>query len=169
MCVDRRDLLHWPATVRLAGRCRRRGNVRGSFAESVGVGFGGTRFAICDATGARWNVSALLDRSDQRDFGRVFASGVSFGIGVLMKQPAAVFILFGGASILCNDIRRRATFRTIVLRISIFSAGAITPFGFTCLILWQAGVFEKFWFWTVNYAADMALAFHFVQLLRFLR
>jgi hypothetical protein len=96
----------------------------------------------------------LWDRPDQRGFGRVFASGIFFGIGVLMKQPAAVFILFGAASILCNDIRHRATLRTIILRISIFSAGAIAPFGLTCLILWQADVFEKFWFWTVNYAAE---------------
>jgi hypothetical protein len=96
----------------------------------------------------------VLDRSDQRGFGREFASGALFGIGVLMKQPAASFIFFGAASILCNGIRRRATFRTIALRISIFSAGAITPFGLTCLMLWQAGVFEKFWFWTVNYAAE---------------
>ena len=96
----------------------------------------------------------VLDQSDQRGFGRVFASGIFFGIGILMKQPAAVFIFFGAASILCHDIRRRATLRTIVLRISIFGAGAITPFGLTCLVLWQAGVLEKFWFWTVNYAAE---------------
>src|SRR5262245_21227500 len=96
----------------------------------------------------------LWDWPDQRGFGRVFASGVLFGIGVLMKQPAVVFILFGAASIFCNDIRRRATFKTIALRILIFGAGTIIPFGLTCLILWQAGVFERFWFWTVNYAAE---------------
>ena len=96
----------------------------------------------------------VSDRSDQLGFGRVFASGALFGIGLLMKQPAAAFIFFGVASILYNDIRRHATLRTIILRISIFSAGAITPFGLTCLILWQAGVFEKFWFWTVTYAAQ---------------
>jgi dolichyl-phosphate-mannose-protein mannosyltransferase len=96
----------------------------------------------------------LWDRPDQRGFSRIFASGVLFGIGVLMKQPAVVFILFGAASILCNDIRRRATFKTIALRILIFGAGTIIPFGLTCLILWQAGVFERFWFWTVNYAAE---------------
>ena len=96
----------------------------------------------------------VSDRSDQLGLCRVFASGALFGIGVLMKQPAAAFIFFGAASILCNGIRRRAIFRTTALRISIFSAGAITPFGFTCLIFWQAGVFEKFWFWTVTYAAE---------------
>ena len=28
-------------------------------------------------------------------------------------------------------------------------------FGITCLILWHAGVFDRFWFWTVNYAASV--------------
>src|SRR5213076_912280 len=51
-------------------------------------------------------------------------------------------------------ICRGAAFKTIALRMSSFCAGSITPFGLTCVILWQAGVFEKFWFWTVNYAAE---------------
>jgi hypothetical protein len=118
----------------------------------LGLAAHASQFAMLPVLGG--TLLLLLDRSDQRGFGRVFASAVLFGIGVLMKQPAALFILFGAASILCNDIRRRATFKTIALRISIFGAGAIIPFGLTCLILWQAGVFEKFWFWTVNYAAE---------------
>src|SRR5206468_2920047 len=117
----------------------------------LGLAAHASQFAMLPVLGG---TLLLLDPSDQRGFGRVFASGVLFGIGVLMKQPAAPFIFFGAASILCNDIRRRATFKTIALRISIFSAGAIIPFGLTCLILRQAGVFEKFWFWTVNYAAE---------------
>ena len=118
----------------------------------LGLAAHASQFAMLPVLGG--TLLLLSDRSDQRGFGRVFASAVLFGIGVLMKQPAALFILFGAASILCNDIRRRATFKTIALRISIFSAGAIIPVGLTCLILWQAGVFEKFWFWTVNYAAE---------------
>src|SRR5262249_33090949 len=98
----------------------------------------------------------LFDPSHHCGLGRIFASGVLFGIGVLMKQPAALFILFGAASIVCHGICRRATFKTIALHVSDFSAGAITPFGLTCLMLWKAGVFEKFWFWTVDYAAGYA-------------
>ena len=118
----------------------------------LGLAAHASQFAMLPVLGG--TLLLLSDRSDQRGFGRVFASAVLFGIGVLMKQPAALFILFGAASMLCNGICRRATFKTIVLRISIFSAGAIIPVGLTCLILWQAGVFEKFWFWTVNYAAE---------------
>ena len=118
----------------------------------LGLAAHASQFAMLPVLGG--TLLLLWDRPDQRGFGRVFASGVLFAIGVLMKQPAALFILFGAASILCNDIRRRATFKTIALRILIFGAGTIIPFGLTCLILWQAGVFEKFWFWTVNYAAE---------------
>jgi Dolichyl-phosphate-mannose-protein mannosyltransferase len=118
----------------------------------LGLAAHASQFAMLPVLGG--TLLLLSDRSDQRGFGPVFASAVLFGIGVLMKQPAALFILFGAGFILCNDIRRRATLTTIALRISIFSAGAIIPFGLTCLILWQAGVFEKFWFWTVKYAAE---------------
>ena len=117
----------------------------------LGLAAHASQFAMLAVLGG--TLLLLAHRSDQRGFGRVFASGVLFGIGVLVKQPAAPFILFGAGFILCSGIWRRATFKTIALHISIFSAGAITPFGLTCLMLWHAGVFEKFWFWTVNYAA----------------
>jgi hypothetical protein len=40
----------------------------------------------------------------------------------------------------------------MLLRILIFVTGAAVPLGVTSLILWYAGVFDKFWFWTINYA-----------------
>lgn len=118
----------------------------------LGLAAHASQFAMLPALAG--TLLLLWDRPDHRDFARVFASGVLFGLAVLMKQPAALFILFGAASILCSDIRHRATFKTIALRLLIFGAGTIIPFGLTCLVLWQAGVFEKFWFWTVNYAAE---------------
>ena len=35
---------------------------------------------------------------------------------------------------------------------AIFAVGVILPFALTCLVLWRLGVFEKFWFWTFDYA-----------------
>ena len=32
------------------------------------------------------------------------------------------------------------------------ASGAVLPYLLICLWLWHAGVFEKFWFWTVTYA-----------------
>jgi len=94
----------------------------------------------------------LLNESDGRNFERLFASGLLFGTGLLMKQPAVFFVLFGALYLLSNDLRRKHGWKRIVLRNLTFDLGAIVPFAITCLLLWRAGVFDKFWFWTINYA-----------------
>ena len=45
----------------------------------------------------------------------------------------------------------------------IFSGGVILPFGITCLLLWYRGVFDKFWFWTIDYARQYASLIPFSQ------
>jgi Dolichyl-phosphate-mannose-protein mannosyltransferase len=124
-----------------------------SLSQSVlGLAAHATQFVMLPVVGG--TLLLLLNESDRRAFRRLFASGVLFGIGLLMKQPALFFILFGAVFVLCNGIHHHSTLKTITLRISIFGAGAIVPFGLTCLLLWRAGVFQKFWFWTINYAAQ---------------
>jgi len=71
-----------------------------------------------------------------------------------MKQPALLFIPVGVLYLLWNDIHRRFALKEIVLRNLIFGIAAIVPFGITCLILWYAGVLDKFWFWTIRYASE---------------
>jgi hypothetical protein len=83
---------------------------------------------------------------------RLFASGLLFGVGALMKQPGLLFIPFGAIYIVWNDLNRRLSLNRMLLRILIFVTGAAVPLGVTSLILWYAGVFDKFWFWTINYA-----------------
>ena len=97
-------------------------------------------------------VLLLLNESDRRDFERLFVSGLLFGTSLLMKQPAVFFVLFGALYLLSNDLRRKCGWKRIVLRNLIFDLGAIVPFGIACLFLWRAGVFDKFWFWTISYA-----------------
>jgi hypothetical protein len=96
----------------------------------------------------------LLNTTDRGAFGRLFASGLLFGVGMLMKQPALFFIPFGAIYLLRNDVQRRLSLKKVLLRNLIFGLAAIVPFAITCLILWHMGVFDKFWFWTVNYAAQ---------------
>src|SRR6266436_9822823 len=95
-----------------------------------------------------------LSESERHSFERLSASGMLFGIGALMKQPALLFIPFGAIYLLCNDVRQRLTLKKILLRNLIFGVTAIVPLGITCLILSYAGVFDKFWFWTVRYAGQ---------------
>src|SRR5204863_8433695 len=79
-----------------------------------------------------------------------------FGIGALMKQPALFFIPFGASYIAWNDLRGQSAMPKILLRIFVFAIGVVAPLGTTCLILSHAGVLDKFWFWTIRYAAEYA-------------
>ena len=47
------------------------------------------------------------ESSQPRQLVRLFASGLLFGIGMLMKQPGLLFIPFGAIYIVCNDLNRR--------------------------------------------------------------
>ena len=87
----------------------------------------------------------------------VLAAGLLFGVAVLMKQPAALIALWAALawSAWC--------FRKIELSpgkrlapLACFSAGIVLPFALCCLVLWHAGVFRTFWFWTVTYASQYA-------------
>lgn len=93
-----------------------------------------------------------IRESEQREFSRLCVSGLLFGIGVLMKQPALLFIPFGAIYIVWKNAQRQLPFKKILVRILAFGIGAILPMAITCLILWRAGVIGKFCFWTINYA-----------------
>ena len=58
--------------------------------------------------------------SQPNQFGRLFASGLLFGIGALMKQPGLFFIPFGAIYIVWNDLNRRLSLNRMLLRILIF-------------------------------------------------
>ena len=94
----------------------------------------------------------LFDQSVRQVFGRLFASGLLFGIGLLMKQPAVFFILFGAIYLAFRDIRAGFVSKKVFLRNLIFGTGAIIPFTIVCFVLWYAGVFRNFWFWAIDYA-----------------
>ena len=110
-----------------------------------------THFVMLPALGG---TLLLLNESDGRNFERLFVSGLLFGTSLLMKQPAVFFIVFGALYLVSNDLRRKCGWKRIVLRNLTFDLGAIVPFGIACLFLWRAGVFDKFWFWTINYARE---------------
>lgn len=86
--------------------------------------------------------------------GRVIASGLLFGIAVLMKQPGAVFALLGLIWLFYLDTRAQIPAIPRFARAAGFTAGVLLPFALTCALLWRAGVFERFWFWTIQYASE---------------
>lgn len=94
----------------------------------------------------------LFHPADRQSLTRLFASGLVFGIGVLMKQPAIFFALFGVTYVIYRNLRRRARAGEFLVQSLIFSFGVVLPFGLTSLFLWKIGVFGRFWFWTIDYA-----------------
>ena len=119
------------------------------------LGFAGhaTHFVMLPVLGG---TLLLLTTTDRQASGRLFTSGLLFGIGLLMKQPGAFFALFGAIYLVSTGLHRRFPLKTILLQSSIFSSGVILPFGITCLLLWHGGVFDRFWFWTIDYARQYA-------------
>jgi 4-amino-4-deoxy-L-arabinose transferase-like glycosyltransferase len=82
------------------------------------------------------------------------AMGCLFGLAMLMKQPGLFFVIFAAVYLLSRDLRARLDVRRTIIRGALFLAGAATAFLITCLILWKAGVFDRFWFWTIKYARE---------------
>ncbi|MGC1786012.1 MAG: glycosyltransferase family 39 protein [Terriglobales bacterium] len=101
---------------------------------------------------------ALLLRAE--DTGRTsyfFWSGLAFGIAFLMKQPG---ILLGAFAFFYLAIqcwpRSTREWNTWARKMSVFLLAAASPFALTCALLYRAGVFQNFWFWTFAYAREYA-------------
>ncbi len=87
---------------------------------------------------------------------RIFASGLAFGLAFLMKQPGIFFAAFGALYLAWHYRRGGAA---AIPRLAVFLTGAALPYGLLCLYLWHAGVFARFWFWTVTLAGAYSAQF----------
>lgn len=88
----------------------------------------------------------------------LFLAGFFLGIGFIIKQHGIFFILFG-AIFLCFEAfwnnQDTAKIRKIILKkTGLFFLGVLIPYLLTCLLLYRAGVFAKFWFWTMKYVGS---------------
>jgi hypothetical protein len=83
-----------------------------------------------------------------------FVSGLGFGLAFLMKQPGILFAAFAGSYWLWQEWRQPFRWRNVVVRGAALVVGVALPFGLTCLLLFRAGVFPSFWFWTWSYARE---------------
>jgi hypothetical protein len=122
----------------------------------------------------------LLLRAEER--GQVaffFWSGLAFGLAFLMKQPG---ILLGTFAFLYLAFqcwpKNKHEWAPWAKNMCVFLLAGVLPFAVTCCLLYRAGVFQTFWFWTFTYARQYAtimplgaglgeLANHFSKLVRF--
>lgn len=119
------------------------------------LGFAGhaTHFVVLFAIAG---ILVLLKAIDTNGRSLFFLSGVLLGLSFLMKQPGFVFVIFGGLYLLAQQPNRPIEGRSLLRKLGLFAAGAAAPFAITCFLLWRAGVFSTFWFWTVWYASQYA-------------
>ena len=82
---------------------------------------------------------------------RLFGAGALLAMAVLMKQPAVFFV--GFALLYVAVVSRRR-----VRDLAIVTAGGALVAGITAAALAAAGVFDRFWFWCVQYAGEYATA-----------
>ena len=115
----------------------------------LGLAAHATNFVVLPVVGG---TLLLLNESDRQQFGRLFASGLLFGLAVLMKQPALFFIVFAAIYLVSKGVQRGTRLRDISLESLFFTVGVILPLGIALLLLWRAGVFDRFWFWAIDYA-----------------
>jgi len=76
-----------------------------------------------------------------------------FGLAFLMKQHGVMFV---GCVVLIwawSEWKHSGSWRRLISQGIILAAGIALPYLITCLLLWRAGVFPQFWFWTVQYGA----------------
>jgi hypothetical protein len=99
----------------------------------------------------------LLRGIDSRRWPTLLSSGMLYGIAVLMKQHGALFVAFGMSYLAWDRLtRRRDAWLSNLRDMAIFLCGVSLPLALTGIALWWAGVFDKFWFWTITYAREYA-------------
>jgi hypothetical protein len=139
----------------------------------LGLAAHATNFVILPAL---LGILLLLKYFDSRKNWQLFVSGLLFGIAFLMKQHGVFFGIFGMLYLVCiwfgdraaaSSIaqRRRQTnpsqtppIQTILYQLGLLGAGIVLPYGLTCAVLWKAGVFSAFVFWTISYASRYVTA-----------
>jgi 4-amino-4-deoxy-L-arabinose transferase-like glycosyltransferase len=113
-----------------------------------------TQFVALPAVGGLSLLLAALRRPDRWRF---FLSGVLFGVAFVVKQPGVVFAGFAVSAVVAAELTAPAppgrSARRLTGRLAWLGAGFLLPLLATGAVLLRAGVFARFWFWTVTYAS----------------
>jgi hypothetical protein len=109
-----------------------------------------THFIVVPALGGL----ALVVRTRERGgAGTLFAAGLLLGVAILMKQHAVFFALLGIADAIGSSrTHRNLGWRAALSRGGAVALGVLVPIAATAVYLLRSGVFERFRFWTLEYA-----------------
>lgn len=87
----------------------------------------------------------------------ILLAGVAMGLSFLMKQQAVFLLVMGGLWVLwmAYEGTDKNLVKTLVAA-TVYSLGVFVPYVLVLLLMWSTGSFDKFWFWTVQYASKYA-------------
>ena len=108
-----------------------------------------THFVILFAVAGLYFLLCALER---RSRPLLVGSGVLFGFAMLMKQPGIFFLCAGVTVLVMYSRKETKELNRLIKQIGIFLAGFCLPLAVSAVWLALAGVFQRFWFWTVTYA-----------------
>jgi 4-amino-4-deoxy-L-arabinose transferase-like glycosyltransferase len=117
---------------------------------TMGVFAHATHFVILPALAG---LLLLLRALDSKSVAGFTGAGVLLGVAVLMKQQAVFFMPLAIGLVLWNQNRPRNP-RDMVIHSVLVGLGAAIPFAVICAVFVAQGVFDKFWFWTFQYARE---------------
>lgn len=98
----------------------------------------------------------LLQHLQSRKPVLIFSSGLLLGLALTMKQHAVVLIIFAFLYLIWQ---RRKTGVSLYgkkpyAECVIFTGGVAVPYAAIVISMLMSGEFEKFWFWTIQYAHE---------------
>ena len=101
----------------------------------------------------------LLRAEETRRTSNFFWCGLAFGIAFLMKQPGLLLgaFAFFNLAVRCWP-KNQSEWEPWAKKLVVFLLAGALPFALTCALLYRAGVFQNFWFWTFAYARQYATA-----------
>lgn len=125
-------------------------------ASVMGLAAHATHFVVFDAmAGFVVLLRAVGCSQDERkQYWLYLIAGLLFGLAFVMKQPGLLFCLFAALFLIKSEWTPPIVWPKLIGRLGTLVAGMSLPYALTCMVLWKAGVFRKFWFWTVSYAAQ---------------
>ncbi len=117
----------------------------------LGTSAHATQFIVPLALGGTLLLLRALDSGKYR---ALFLSGLLYGLAFLMKQHAIFFIAFAMTFFIWTVIRRRPfDSKGLATGSILLLVASAIPFIVTCAVLYVAGVFSQFWFWTFTYGS----------------
>jgi hypothetical protein len=97
----------------------------------------------------------VLLRATERGRLPIFlGAGLLLGAAAVMKQPGAVFTLFGAAWLAWRRLRAGTGTRRLLAEEGALLGGAAVPLALVVAWVLAGGTFGEFWFWIVRYARE---------------